>query len=566
MAEKVRAYKALKIVKSSCGSQNPRIAVHHFHPSTVGIDGKLADVITDHAIIKSLELASKFQYFNNKTKYHNLPYLSLDRAEQLYLNEKKEYDDMLEQRELLKQQKRQHNKEQKQHKKEEEEAALKRRKKEDDRKENYVKDCSNFAAELAHDSNLSTLYNKVTTYQKNSLVILEDQLSNLRQVQAKQAAELLAMNERIEDLESSKAKIEIELEKSQDDNKMLRESFTTQLSNETLKNDGLREKISIDWKSKMHNLNEKFEAKIGNIQENHKKELDDMQSAHESEVSQYISKVVADTSELNRLLEEKELLVRSKDRTILAQAAVIEEKVRKLESKVNNFIECGGLNRFNITSDSWHDKNPEACHNLFGFKTFKIMKVFLRCCFPKLLQNVGSFCNANKHITEFEECLVCIMKFHRAFTDLTMSLMWGKKRSSINNYINKWGPILGWAGNQLSLLDAAPTWFDFAEPQEYKDNNVVNIGCVIDGKIFQTEERRGMSIIKRAQYSNKTSSAGALLMDWMFTCGVGFMHSPLMFAKLSEGQLVRLCCKLPRYIQFEDKEYKTYLPEKDKYL
>ncbi len=158
MAEKVRAYKALKIVKGSFSSQSPRIAVHHFHPSTVGIGGKPADVITDHTIIKSLELESKFQYFNNKNMYHNLPYLSLDRAEQLYLNEKKEYDDLLKQRELLKQQKRQHNKEQKQHKKEEEEAALKRQKKEDNRKDNYVNDCSNFSAKLAHDPSLSDLY------------------------------------------------------------------------------------------------------------------------------------------------------------------------------------------------------------------------------------------------------------------------------------------------------------------------------------------------------------------------------------------------------------------------
>ena len=35
--------------------------------------------------------------------------------------------------------------------------------------------------------------------------------------------------------------------------------------------------------------------------------------------------------------------------------------------------------------------------------------------------------------------------------------MWGKSESSINDYINHWGPILGWAGNQISLLDVDPS-------------------------------------------------------------------------------------------------------------
>ena len=137
-------------------------------------------------------------------------------------------------------------------------------------------------------------------------------------------------------------------------------------------------------------------------------------------------------------------------------------------------------------------------------------------------------------MTEFEKCLVCIMKFHRGFPDFTLSLMWGKSESSINDYINYWGPILGWAGNQISLLDVDPGFFTFAYPKEYIDRKFVNIGSVVDGKIYQTEERRGINVIKRVQFSNKTSSSGALAMDWMLPCGIGHFHSVLMMAKLSE--------------------------------
>ena len=65
-------------------------------------------------------------------------------------------------------------------------------------------------------------------------------------------------------------------------------------------------------------------------------------------------------------------------------------------------------------------------------------------------------------------------------------MLWNREDTSINDYI-EWASNLGWAGQQVSLLDMDPGLFDFAMPDVYKRAKV-EAHVQVDGKIIQTEE------------------------------------------------------------------------------
>ena len=78
-------------------------------------------------------------------------------------------------------------------------------------------------------------------------------------------------------------------------------------------------------------------------------------------------------------------------------------------------------------------------------------------------------------------------------------MLWNREDTSINDSIDQWAPYLGWAGQQVSLLDMDPGFFDFAMPDVYKRAKV-EAHVQVDGKIIQTEEPRSSNIMKRMMY------------------------------------------------------------------
>jgi len=72
---------------------------------------------------------------------------------------------------------------------------------------------------------------------------------------------------------------------------------------------------------------------------------------------------------------------------------------------------------------------------------------------------------------------------------------------------------LGWAGQQVSLLDMDPDFFDYALPDVYKRKKV-SAHVQVDGKIIQTEEPRSSNIMKRMVFSNKTFILGLDFALW----------------------------------------------------
>ena len=205
--------------------------------------------------------------------------------------------------------------------------------------------------------------------------------------------------------------------------------------------------------------------------------------------------------------------------------------------------------------------HPGACRQLFGYESLPIMNTMLGCWFPKLKIEVPEV-GKDPSISEYEKCLITIMKFHRSLPSTILGMLWNRSETRINEYMDQWAPNLGWAGQQVSLLDMDPGFFDFAMPDVYKRAKV-EAHVQVDDRIIQTGEPRSSNIMKRMMYSNKTSSTGLLYLDLILPCGLSFFHTPLFLGRLSETSLVQLICDLKKVVVFhQDDKTIPYLPAK----
>jgi hypothetical protein len=190
--------------------------------------------------------------------------------------------------------------------------------------------------------------------------------------------------------------------------------------------------------------------------------------------------------EIVRTLDEIEALLKE-EQSMKKQAQLEREKEEK-----ELITSYGGLNRYNLTSKSFHEMHPGACRQLFGYESLPIMNTMLQFWFPKLKIQVPEV-DKDPSIYEYEKCLITIMKFHRSLPFSILGMLWNRSETRINEYIDQWAPNLGWAGQQVSLLDMDPGFFDFAMPDVYKRANV-EAHVQVDDKIIQTEEPRARTL------------------------------------------------------------------------
>ena len=147
----------------------------------------------------------------------------------------------------------------------------------------------------------------------------------------------------------------------------------------------------------------------------------------------------------------------------------------------------GGLCRANIPDLKYHEKNPKACQELFGgqFKSFRQLQVYLRCWFPNIFNprnGAGVRCEKfNFHpidvyskncqttpLTDFEQCLLTLMRFQRRITLEQLALIWGRSHNRCSEIIQLWAPRLGKVGLNLSILQITPEFLEHAMPENFK--------------------------------------------------------------------------------------------------
>ena len=94
----------------------------------------------------------------------------------------------------------------------------------------------------------------------------------------------------------------------------------------------------------------------------------------------------------------------------------------ELVAIVYSVLESSGISRVNLTSESFHEKNPGAAKLFFGFETYDELRHYVSALFPDVNVNkIGKVrrdkrrksCSVYpKRLTPFEQCLATIMFFH----------------------------------------------------------------------------------------------------------------------------------------------------------
>jgi hypothetical protein len=256
---------------------------------------------------------------------------------------------------------------------------------------------------------------------------------------------------------------------------------------------------------------------------------------------------------LEKLIEEQRVIIET---LTLENISLKEDAQWATEEAFLKIIkDHGGICRANICSLEWHSEHPTASKELFGCPTFRQLQVRLRCFWSELFfpfdetlgKNVERFefhslddNHQNTPITEYEKCLITIMRFHRRITTKTLGLIWGRGRSTINSYIHEWAPKLGEAGLQISILDLTPEFLSAAMPESFKELGLGRTGALVDGKVIMTNECRQHNGIKRGLYNDKTHHAGAIYLNWIVPYGLTFEHTALYLGRVTESTLVAL--------------------------
>lgn len=248
---------------------------------------------------------------------------------------------------------------------------------------------------------------------------------------------------------------------------------------------------------------------------------------------------------LERKVEKYSNESKSSKETIAGMAKELEYMTLMLEATdgVKKGGSTSGLTRFNICSDAWHKANPEQSKELFGFEKFSEMKVYLKCFWPELFTATGCFEPSHDSaapMTLFEQCLITKMRFHKTRSLNCLKGIWERSNRSIYRYVKKWSPMWGRVGLYLSNLDVPEPFLVASMPEEFSKNGLGKVGGLVDGKVFQTDECRTNSVIKRAMFSDKVGRGGGLMHAWVIPCGLAVFHTALYLGRLTEGALVSL--------------------------
>lgn len=200
----------------------------------------------------------------------------------------------------------------------------------------------------------------------------------------------------------------------------------------------------------------------------------------------------------------------------------------------------GGLSRINLLSDNWHNDNPHAAKFFFGFVDWSETKLMIEALFPEVNQSNVNLISEKEDISDFEQILMVLVKFFRAAKDELISLIWNRSCTTIWRYLQKWSPQVGEAGEDLSILDINEAYLLAEKPQGYINQNLDNIACQVDGKVFMMDVYRTSNFKLRAMFADKVDHAGSLVLTWTCPSGLSFEHTYPMTGRSTESRNVEL--------------------------
>lgn len=150
--------------------------------------------------------------------------------------------------------------------------------------------------------------------------------------------------------------------------------------------------------------------------------------------SQKIAKLYISVQEQN-----KKLLLDNK--TLLSHKSRLEYRIKALEEKLASMAKVykdAGVSWATFSSDSWHQMNSHVTNFLFGWKTWKATKVWLKIYFPQMEQERS----ISGPLTHFESVLAVMMCWWVPMQQDLAALILDVDQSVISRKVNKWGPEL----------------------------------------------------------------------------------------------------------------------------
>jgi len=185
------------------------------------------------------------------------------------------------------------------------------------------------------------------------------------------------------------------------------------------------------------------------------------------------------------------------------------EKVRRLFSK------SGGLSRWTLFNDDWHEEHKDAAKRIWGYPSWQETKYYVEAYFPQSVYNVDTsydpskFCKFDKEgnlvlpdMTQFEQCLLGRM-FFRTFTEQeVLPLIFDKHRTRIGHILDIWGPRWGNVGEDLCCIDITRDYISKEVPDinlHLGRQRLVNL----DGKNALISQKCNDSTVSKATWSSK---------------------------------------------------------------
>ena len=194
-------------------------------------------------------------------------------------------------------------------------------------------------------------------------------------------------------------------------------------------------------------------------------------------------------------------------------------------------VAVGGLTRFTIISDQFHQQNPEFCRTFLGFINYNEAKIYISVHFqviPHELyydEKTASFPNMSDYEQLFMESMC-----HRS----RLAEIYGLDRTRIGRIITKWAPRWGKFGERLSILPVPHDYFHKESPIEYDARGLEEVSVLFDGKDTLTESIRKDSSLNRRQQSSKMKAAAMRYLNFSTPAGLSVEHTRAYGARPSE--------------------------------
>jgi len=239
--------------------------------------------------------------------------------------------------------------------------------------------------------------------------------------------------------------------------------------------------------------------------------------------------------------------VRSLIKDLREQLHITTEKLKneidnnaRLSTTINDY-KCIGLSRFTLSTDEFHETNPHACHQLFGFNSWSELKQYHLDFFDWGEDDIMvCIVSSTTPITLFEKSLMWLMRVRVNMKQSQLIIIFGRSKTCISEYLQTVGPLWMEIGYSLCQLDINESFLTLQMPQEFTDAKMTNVAALSDGKDFKSETVRVDSFYSRAGYSSKVSCNAFRIITYSLPYGLVFLVSPLLFARATEGSIVSL--------------------------